>query len=151
MCRHVRRMTPPTGGSSGRRSMDRMNKLAQLWRCAPALLLAGCGGGIYLEFGDGFDDPPQVDLVASAPVVEPQQQVRLVAAAVDDSGFVSQVAFYRYDGGQAVRWSVDATPPFEALLVVPDDGRRQLSLFARATDGQGQQADSPLLHLEIRP
>lgn len=128
-----------------------MNVFCALLRGAPAWLLAGCGGGsLYLTL-DGYSDPPQVELAVAETVVRPGQSVHLAAAAVDDSGFVDRVVFYRYDGERALRVGVDSSAPFEATLVVPDDGRLFVSLFARAFDAEGQEGDSPLVTLEIRP
>ena len=128
-----------------------MNAVPSLLRCVPVLLLAGCGGGsLYLTLGD-YEDPPQVELAVSDTLVRPLQTVRLVAAAADDSGYVDRVEFYRYDGERLARLGVDSSPPFEAALVVPDDGRLAVTVFARAIDGEGLQGDSPLISLEIRP
>lgn len=128
-----------------------MNDISIILRCAPALLLAGCGGGsFYLALGDDFSDPPRVELAAAETVVQPLQTVRLVAAAADDSGFVDRVLFFRFDGEQIVRIALDGVPPYEANMVVPNDGRNFVSVFARAVDGDGEEGDSNLVTLEIR-
>lgn len=114
------------------------------------LLLAGCGGGVYLGYTWGDNDPPRVGLVASASDVTAGQTVRLTAAAADDSGYVDRVIFYRYDGNSLVSLGTDLAPPFETVLVVPSDGRLSLNLLAQAVDGDGEVGTSEVLSLAVR-
>jgi len=114
------------------------------------LLLAGCGGGVYLGYTWDDDDPPRVDLVASATEVSPGQTVQLTAAAVDDRGFVDRVTFFRYDGNSLVSLGTDLAPPFEAVFVVPTDGRSTVNLQAQAVDNQGDVGNSAVLTLVVR-
>jgi hypothetical protein len=118
---------------------------------ASASFLAACGGGVWLGFGDGFDDlPPVVSLAASVASVQAGQSARFVAAASDENG-IDEVAFYRVDATQSVLISRDNTVPYEALVQAPADGRTTLSVFARATDDFGNQADSSVVTITVTP
>lgn len=118
---------------------------------ASASLLAACGGGVYFGFGDGFDDfPPVVSLAAAVVSVQAGQSARFVAAASDENG-IDEVAFYRIDSTQSVLVSRDNTVPYEAQVQAPADGRTTLSVFARATDDFGNQADSAVVTIPVTP
>ena len=119
------------------------------------VLLAGCGGGVYLGYEDdddyGYDDlAPVVDLAASSTSAQAGSSVRLVAAAADESG-IDQVIFYRYDGNTAVRLGADGAAPYEWQLLVPSDGRTSVSVFARAFDNAGNSNNSELVDIAITP
>src|SRR5687767_4606108 len=118
---------------------------------AAALFLAACGGGVYLGFGDGFDDfPPVVNLAAAVVSVQAGQSARFVAAASDENG-IDEVAFFRIDGNGSVEVARDTTVPYEAMVLAPADGRTALSVFARATDDFGNQADSQVVTIVVTP
>jgi predicted small lipoprotein YifL len=128
-------------------------KTAWRTRLALALLapvLAACGGGLYIGFGDDDFGPPSVSLAAAQTSVQAGETIRVVAAAADENG-IDEVAFYRIDGNSALRLGSDGSAPYEWNLVVPDDGRTTLRLFARATDGWGERADSNELVLTVVP
>ena len=112
--------------------------------------LAACGGGLFIGFGDDDFGPPSVSLDAAQTSVVAGDTVRVVAAAADENG-IDEVAFYRVDGGSAVRLGSDADEPYEWFVAVPTDGRTTLRLFARATDGWGNRADSAELVLDVTP
>ena len=113
--------------------------------------LAACGGGLFIGIDGGFDDsPPSVSLVAGAATVAAGQPLRLVAAAADESG-IDRVEFFRFDGPDAVRLATLGGPPWEITTIVPADGRTQLQLFARATDGEGNRADSAVVTVTVTP
>lgn len=103
-----------------------------------AAALAGCGGGIYLGWGDDDFGPPSVNLAAAVASVPP----------ADENG-IDEVALYRIDDGRAVFVASDVSAPYEWDVLVPDDGRTTLRLFARATDGWGERADSRELVLTV--
>jgi len=128
--------------------------ITRLRRCAVAsslLALAACGGGIFIGFGGGGDDgPPSVSLAAGQTTVQAGATLRVVAAAADENG-IDDVAFYRLDGNDTVRLGSDGSEPYEWQLVVPSDGRSTLQVFARATDGFGNRADSNVLTLTVTP
>ncbi|MBX3604477.1 MAG: hypothetical protein KF788_04365 [Piscinibacter sp.] len=129
--------------------MNRPALLRRLvWLLPPAL--AACGGGLYIGFGDGDYGPPSVSLAAAATTVQAGTTVRVVAAAADENG-IDEVAFYRLDGNTAVRLGSDGSAPYEWQVAVPSDGRTTLHLFARATDGVGDRADSDELVLTVVP
>lgn len=114
-------------------------------------VLAGCGGGFFLDIGGSFDsDPPSVSLAAASTTVQAGQTLRLVAAAADESG-IDAVAFCRFDGNTAVLLGSDGREPYEWQTTVPNDGRSVLTFFARATDGVGNRADSALVSVAVVP
>lgn len=112
--------------------------------------LAACGGGIYLEFGDYDDLAPVVELSAASLSAPGGSSVRLAAAAADENG-IDHVSFYRYDGNTAVRLGSDSFSPYDWQLLVPDDGRGSVIVFARAVDEAGNVADSNLVAISITP
>ena len=116
-----------------------------------AAALAGCGGGLYLEFGDGDLGPPSVNLAAPAGPVRAGSTLHVAAAAADENG-IAEVALFRVEpGGAAVFLAADTAAPYEFDVVVPADGRATLQLFARATDGAGSRADSEPVLLAVTP
>lgn len=118
---------------------------------APLLAgLAACGGGLFIGIGDDDFGPPSVSLAAAVSTVQAGSTLRVVAAAADENG-IDEVAFYRIDGNVAVRLGGDGSSPYEWQVEVPDDGRTTLRLFARATDGFGDRADSDELVLAVTP
>jgi hypothetical protein len=127
-----------------------MNLTRRLPCLAASFALAGCGGGVYLEFSDFDDLPPEVSLAAASASAPAGSRVRLVAAAADESG-IERVAFYRYDGNTAVRLGSDGAAPYEWSLVVPADGRASVSVFAEAVDNEGNRNDSALVDIAILP
>jgi hypothetical protein len=115
-----------------------MNRWAAL--LAP-LLLAGCGGGIYLEFTD--DDPPSVNLAAGAASAAPGDDVALSAGASDDD-YIYAVEFFRVDpDGDTFYLGSDRYAPFNWTAAMPSARAGETVYFyARATDSIGQQTDS---------
>lgn len=122
------------------------------WAALASLaLLAACGGGLSIGIGvDGSFDfsAPSVSLAAAPASAAPGQAVQLVAAAADESG-IESVAFYRLDPGGEVLLGVDRREPFEWQALAPTDGRASLTVFARATDEAGNQADSAAVQISI--
>lgn len=117
---------------------------------AAALVLAGCGGGIFIGIGDDNDEPPSVSLVVDVDMASPGQTVRLAAAASDDF-CLDDVAFYRLaPDGSARLLGNDGARPFEWDAVIPDEGRPQVQFFARAHDCHGQASDSALVTVQVR-
>ncbi len=123
-----------------------------LAQAALTVLLAGCGGGLYIGIGDdnGFDDPPQVSLVASAESAAIGQPLRLAAAASDDFG-VQRVQFFRLErDGSATSLGNDSTDPYEWDTTMPDTGAAEVRFFARAFDTIGQRSDSRSVAVAVR-
>ena len=119
----------------------------------PGGLLAACGGGLSIGIGIGGDfdfSAPSVSVAAAQASVQAGQSVLLVAAAADENG-IESVAFYRLDGGGAVLLGTDGFAPFEWQAVAPTDGRASMFVFARATDGAGNRADSAAVKIVITP
>jgi Bacterial Ig domain len=116
-----------------------------------ALGLAACGGGFYLGYEYGFDDtPPSVSLAVASTSARAGDVLRVSAAAADDTG-VDSVAFYRLDGNGAVLLGSDGREPYDWQVTVPSDGRTVLTLFARATDWDGNRADSVAVSVNVLP
>jgi hypothetical protein len=116
-----------------------------------AVVVAGCGGGVWIGFGDDFDDlNPSVSVATAAASVVAGGTLRVVAAAADDDG-IDEVAFYRRDGTRWTRLGADASEPYEWAVSVPADGRTEVMVFARATDRSGRQADSDVLSVPVVP
>lgn len=132
-----------------------------LARCRRALLLgalpvllAGCGGGVYIGWssddGDFRDDPPVVNLVASVARAAPGQVLRLAAAASDDR-VVDQVLFYRVErDGSSTRLGNDASAPYEFDTTMPDTSASEVQFFARAVDNAGQSTDSRTVTVQVQ-
>ncbi|MBS0443682.1 MAG: hypothetical protein JSR38_17140, partial [Proteobacteria bacterium] len=75
-----------------------MKRLAAI--AAITLLLAGCGGGLYLGWGDCCDSgAPSVSITTAQTSVAAGGSLRVVAAASDSDSGIDEVAFYRVDGG----------------------------------------------------
>jgi len=126
-----------------------------LRRACGALLLPGlaaCGGGLYIGIGGGGGDfgAPSISLAAAQSSVQAGATLQLVAAASDENG-IDSVAFYRLDSSGALRLGSDGSEPYQWALVVPNDGRSTLQVFARATDGVGNQADSSVVTVVVTP
>lgn len=119
--------------------------------CLGCCLLATCGGGIWIGFGDGEGDgrKPSVGLAAAAGPVAAGGTLAVAAAAADADG-IDEVAFYRRDGGRWVFLGADRQAPYEWTIPVPADGRTTLEVFARATDRSGAQADSAIVVVAVR-
>ena len=127
-----------------------MKRLATL---AATLLLAGCGGGLYIGWGGDCCDagPPSVSITTAQTSVPAGGTLRVVAAASDNESGIDEVAFYRVDGGSSTRLGSDGAAPYEWDVAVPADGRATVSVFARARDGAGNTADSNRLTVTVTP
>jgi hypothetical protein len=116
------------------------------------LLLAGCGGSLYIGWGDWDDDgDPSVSITTAQASVPAGGVLHVVAAASDDDSGIDEVAFYRVDADADVRLGSDGVPPYEWNVLVPADGRATITVFARARDGAGNTADSGLLTIPVTP
>jgi hypothetical protein len=122
------------------------------WLALLAVLgLGACGGGFYLGYEYGFDDtPPSVSLAVANTSVRAGDVLQVSAAAADDTG-IDSVAFYRLDGNGAVLLGSDGREPYTWQVMVPADGRTVLTLFARATDWDGNRADSVAVSVNVLP
>jgi len=134
--------------------MSCLRKAALRSRLAAASLmfvLAGCGGGVFLGFGDfGFDSsPPSVSLV-TASSAQRGETVRLSAAAADDFG-IDQVAFFREDGVDVVLLGADGTAPYEQDTQIPLNAVGSVHYFARATDFDGNVTQSATATVTVVP
>lgn len=113
------------------------------------LALAACGGGIWIGFGDGFDDqPPSISLTSNVTAVASGGSVTLIAAAADENG-VEEVRFYRDDNGVPNLLCSDGSEPFECVTTAPNDGRTSMAVFARASDPDGNTSQSSAIAITI--
>lgn len=127
-----------------------MKRLAAI--AAITLLLAGCGGGLYLGWGDCCDSgAPSVSITTAQTSVAAGGSLHVVAAAADNDSGIDEVAFYRVDGGIDTRLGSDGSAPYAWDVPVPADGRSSVSVFARARDGAGNTADSNRLTIAVTP
>ena len=127
-----------------------MKRLAAI--AAITLLLAGCGGGLYLGWGDCcVSGAPSVSITTAQTSVAAGGSLRVVAAASDSDSGIDEVAFYRVDGGTDTRLGSDGSAPYAWDVPVPADGRSSVSVFARARDGAGNTADSNRLTIAVTP
>lgn len=111
-------------------------------------LLAGCGGGVWIGWGDD-DDWPDVSLVSSASSAIPGQTLRLSAAASDDDG-IDHVDFYRIgEGGGWVHLGEDGSEPYQVETAVPSTSATRVRYIARAVDRHGNWADSDTVSVEV--
>jgi hypothetical protein len=126
-------------------------RLGQRLALLVALALSACGGGFYLGYDYSYDDTdPSVSLAVASTSVRAGDVLDISAAAADDSG-IDSVAFYRYDDNSIVRLGSDGRAPYDWQLTVPSDGRSVLRLFARATDWNGNRADSAVVSVNVLP
>jgi hypothetical protein len=115
---------------------------------AAALLLGGCGGGVWVGIGSD-DDPPRTALVVSPTQAVPGQTVTLLADARDDYG-VDYVAFYQLlPDGSAIRLGIVPYPPYQLSVVLPADAAPLTQFFARAVDGANQFGDSTAAAVQV--
>jgi hypothetical protein len=113
------------------------------------LAIAGCGGGIYIGYGDDDDRAPLVSLAASTSAAAPGQTVTLMAAASDDHR-VDRVEFFRIDAnGNAVALGSDSAAPYHFEARQPDTSAASVRYFARAVDDVGQYNDSPSVSVTV--
>jgi hypothetical protein len=120
---------------------------------AGLLLVAGCGGGVFLgvQLGDSGDQPPNVALSSAVTEAPAGASVRLVAAASDDFG-VDAVAFYRQEAaGPSTLLANDPLSPYQTDTVIPASPVGTVwRYFARAFDGAGQHSDSAVVEITVR-
>ena len=148
---------PRASGAAPGLTMEPMRRLLLPLALAPALLLAGCGGGVWLgvcdgcDDGDGVDDPPNVALVVAPTQARSGDTVRLAAAASDDFA-LREVQFYRLDtAGNAIFLATDTLSPYEVDAVVPGGSGGSVSWFARAIDDRRQRTDSAAVTVTVLP
>jgi hypothetical protein len=96
-------------------------------------LLAGCGGGVYIEL-DG--PPPDITLATSVTTALRGQPLQLVAAVSAPNG-VDSVDFYRIDFGRSVLLGSVYGPPAKWNTSVPVNAGSSVAYFARVCDQAG--------------
>ena len=115
-----------------------------------ALLLAGCGGGVYWSIGD--DDEPDVDLAASPDLVSSGDTFELQASAGGGSGFIDEVRFYRVDDDALVFLGADTESPYRLTVTAPTvTSTTTRQYVARAWDEFGNRGESDEITVTVQP
>lgn len=152
MCDGCAPVPPPDTATRHTTSRHSRRHLARLLALT-SLALAGCGGGIVIGLGGGFDDfPPDVSLVINVDQAFAGEVLRLSAAASDDYG-VDTVEFYRIEpSGSRTFLGADGRAPWTLDTVMPDvitsSGSTFARYVARAVDGAGQIGDSTIVPVQ---
>lgn len=114
-----------------------------------AVLLGGCGGGIYLGWSDIDDAPPTIELVVSPTAAQPGNTIQLSAAASDDYA-INRVEFYRVaTSGANVYLGLDGRSPYQFSTTLPDTTAGSVSYYAVAMDDIGQTTRSALVTVTV--
>ena len=117
-------------------------------------VLAGCGVSVGIGVGDDhdWDDiPPSVTISSPVTTIPAGEPITLVATASDPETGIDDVRFYRVDGGTFTALGSDGRSPYEWTTTVPDDGRTELVVFARARDNAGNSRDSTPITITVTP
>ncbi len=114
------------------------------------LLLAACGGGVYLELGDGWGPPPTIDISASTGLAQRGETIRLVAAISAPNG-IDRVSFYRIDPGATVTLATLGGPPVQLDTVIPLNAGRSVGYWARVCDEAGYCRESATVTVSVYP
>ena len=112
--------------------------------CAAGVLIAGCGGGVYLSWGIGDGFAPSVSLAVSPAAAAPGETVTLAAAASDFDG-IDQVTIV------TTPLATLARSPYSLETAIPLDASGTVSYFARAIDNSGDRADSNVVTVSVVP
>ena len=141
-----------------RRLLVRSARLASATLLTTAVLgLSGCGGGVSVGIGVGYDDygqydeAPTVALSLSTLSAGTGTTVRLSAQPYDDYA-ITQVDFeLAYPDGRIVLLGSVRRPPWQLDMVLPaGTGGSLLSLRARAWDDAGQSGVSQWIGISVR-
>ena len=119
-----------------------MTRVARLLILLP-LLLAGCGGGLYIGWGDyGDNRAPSVSIATGQLSVAAGGTLRVVAAASDNDSGIDEVAFYRFDGSAATRLGSVGSPPYQWDVAVPavGDTPKLQQAYARYLENAARQS-----------
>jgi hypothetical protein len=121
---------------------------------ASAVALAGCGLSVGIGVGDEYewdDLPPSVTISSPVTTIPAGAAITFVASASDPETGIDDVRFYRVDGGVFTVLGSDGRSPYEWTTTVPDDGRTELVVFARARDNAGNSKDSTPITIAVTP
>src|SRR5262245_54819334 len=112
-------------------------------------LLAGCGGGVYLELGDGYDGPPPtISLTASTGTARRGDVIRL-SAAISAANGIDRVTFYRIDPGVSTSLGVLHGPPAQLDTSIPMNAGNSVSYWARICDQAGYCTESANVSVNV--
>ena len=116
-----------------------------------ALLLAGCGGGVYLELGDDYDGPPPtISLSTSTGVARRGDLIRLSAAISAPNG-IERITFYRIDPGVSTLLATLHGPPAQVDTPIPVNAVSSVGYWARVCDQAGYCTESATVSISIVP
>ena len=99
-------------------------------------VLAGCGGGVYIDVPIYNGPPPEVAL-AVAPTAGSRGEAVQLAAAVTASNGVQYVSFYRIDFGFSTLLGRLSDRPFQWGTSIPIDAGSSVTYFVQACDLAG--------------
>jgi len=124
-------------------------RLVRALTATAALALVGCGGSLYLGWGN-TDVPPQVSIAVAPTQASAGQLVQLVAAVSNDSG-VARVEFFRLVSSGSVSLGSDNSAPYQLGATLPAGATGSVQFFARAISQGGLTSDSNLATVTIVP
>lgn len=114
-----------------------------------ALLLTACGGGVYLEVGDGYDGPPPtISLTASTGNARRGDLIRLSAAISAPNG-IDRVTFYRIDPGVSTLLATLNGPPAQVDTTIPMNAGGSVGYWARVCDQAGYCSESVTVSVNV--
>ena len=114
-----------------------------------ALLLSACGGGVYLELGDGYDGPPPtISLTTSSGIARRGDLIRLSAAISAPNG-IDRVTFYRIDPGVSTLLATLHGPPAQVDTAIPTNAPSSVGYWARICDEAGYCTESATVTVSV--
>lgn len=116
-----------------------------------ALLLTACGGGVYLELGDGYDGPPPtISVTASTGIARRGDIIRLSAAISAPNG-IERITFYRVDPGVSTLLATLYGPPAQVDTPIPVNAGSSVTYWARICDSAGYCGESSNVTVTVTP
>ena len=136
-----------TTSSSSPRSLARRSRL--LGAALLLVLVAGCGGGVYVDATVAEGPPPSITLAAVASATPVRGDAVQLVATVSASNGIDYVNFYRMDYyGPALLGAV-GRPPATWDTSIPVNAGSTVSYYARACDALGKCTDSQVVTLPV--
>ena len=116
-----------------------------------ATLLAGCGGGIYVDVSDPWGPPPDISLTASTPVARRGDLVRLSAAITVPDGTIDRITFYRIEPGVSTALGTLYGPPAQLDTPIPFNAGNSVGYWAKVCDLAGYCSESATVYVSVSP
>jgi len=112
-------------------------------------LMAGCGGGLYVEVSDPYTGPPPtISLTASTSVARRGDLIRLSAAISAPNG-IDRITFYRIDPGVSTSLGVLYGPPAQLDTPIPVNAGGSVGYWAKVCDSAGYCSESPTVNVSV--